>query len=106
MVDVEVEINYDKKTATVRCPSKTKVTYTIRTAPGGFIFYEIAQDSGSVPKELAGKYSSLDVAVKMLKHHLTHMKQTQYAKNEELAERRAKRKEELTNATRDDAEGS
>ena len=104
-MDVEVNINYDKKTATVRCPSKTKVTYTVRTAPGGFIFYEIAQDSGSVPKELAGKYSSLDVAVQMLKHHLTHMKQTQHAKNEELADLRAKRKGELKNA-KDDAEGS
>ena len=104
-MDVRANINYRNKTATVSCPSKTSVTYTIRPAPGGFIFYEIVQDVGSVPKELSGKYSGLDVAVDMLKHHIRHMKQTQTSKNEELAELRAKRKGAQKNA-KDDAKGS
>lgn len=104
MVDVNVEINYDKKMAKVSCPEKTKAEFTISRAPGGFIFYEIATTHGELHNDLQGKFSGLDVAVKFLTKHIQDMKQTHGARSEELAKDRAKRKE--TKNAKDDAKGS
>ncbi len=56
----DIKYDYNSKTATLHWPEKTKVYYQARTAPGGFIFYEIACSDARLPKELAGNYTSLE----------------------------------------------
>lgn len=99
---VDVKINYDKKTAEIACPTKSQATFTVNTAPGGYIFYEVSTSKGKVPQELAGRWSGLDVAVKAVSKYFEHMvptKTTKVIKNR-------KRAEEFKNATADNAEGS
>ena len=99
---VNVDINYDTKTAHVSCEQKTKQKFMIAPAPGGFIFYQIAVDSGKVHKDLAGKFSSLDKAVAFLVKHLETMNATPAVARDK---RSAKRKEEL-DAAKDNTKGS
>lgn len=99
---VVADINYDMKTAKVSCPEKTKAEYTIRTAPGGFIFYEIAVNTNRLPQELSGRYSSLDVAVKAVTKYIENMPKTQAV----VREVKAAKREERKNAAADHTEGS
>ena len=89
---VDVDIDYNQKKAIVKCPDKTKATYTISPAPGGFIFYKIDVDTGAVNKDLAGRYSGLDVAVKMLTKHLNDMPKTMTVRRDENNKARKERK--------------
>lgn len=99
---VDVEINYDKKTAKVKCPEKTKAEYLIRTAPGGFIFYEVLVNTNRVPRELAGKYTGLDVAIEAVTKYIENMPMTTAV----MREVKAAKREESKNAAADHAEGS
>lgn len=99
---VDVDLNYELKTARVKCPEKTKAEYTIRTAPGGFIFYEIAVNTNRLPAELSGRYSGLDVAVKAVTKYIENMPKTSAVVREEKAAKREERK----NAAADHTEGS
>lgn len=99
---VDVDINWDKKTASVACPTKSKATYTVATAPGGYIFYEVGISKGSVPKELQGKYSGLEVAVKAISKYLEHKETSKIIK----VENNRKRAKEFKDAAADHTEGS
>jgi len=110
---VDAEINYDKKTATVTDPTKIKSNFIITTAPGGYIFYQVNVDKGSVPEELSGKYSGLDVAVKAVSKYLENkapsvsVKRDKKAADRKAHEEKMKAKaKELENGTADHAEGS
>lgn len=99
---VDAEVNYEKKTALVSCPTKSKSSFKIKTAPGGFIFYEVSATTGKVPEELSGRFSGLDVAVKAVTKHYELMPKSKAVK---LANNR-KRAEEHRNATAGHTEGS
>lgn len=99
---VNAKIDYRNKVAEIECPEKTKTKYTIRTAPGGFIFYEVHVNTNRVPQELAGKYTGLDVAVAAVTKYIENMPMTAAVSREVKAAKR----EESKNATADHAEGS
>ena len=99
---VDVDISYENKIATVKCPSKTKAEYTITTAPGGFIFYQVSVNTNKVPKELSGRYSSLDGAVSAVSKYLENTPKTKAV----VRDIKAAKREESKNATADHTEGS
>jgi hypothetical protein len=99
---VDVDINYDKKTAEIACPTKSQAKFKVNTAPGGYIFYEVSISKGKVPEALAGRWSGLDVAVKAVTKYFEQMVPTKMTK----VKANQKRAEEHRNATADNAEGS
>ena len=99
---VDAEINYDLKTAKVVCPTKSKAEFTVRTAPGGYIFYEVGISKGSIPQELSGRFSGLDVAVKAVSKYLEHIPVSKTVK----VENNRKRAKEFRDAAADHTEGS
>ena len=99
---VNVDISYDLKKAKVSCPEKSKSEFNIRTAPGGFIFYQIETTNGKLPKALLGRFSGLDVAVKAVERYYELMPKSKAVR----VENNRKRAEEHKNAATDHTEGS
>jgi hypothetical protein len=99
---VDVDINYDLKKAEIKCPKKTNAVYTVTTAPGGFIFYEVHTNAKAVPKPLSGRYTSLDGAVEAVTKYIESRPMTPAVERDYKAAKREERK----NAAADHTEGS
>jgi len=105
MVEVEFEVDYNKKLSIAKCPSKTKTIYTVSPAPGGFIFYHITTNSGPVAYELSGRYTSLDKANEAIRYYVTNMKKSIGARRDAVHARIDKQKAER-HAAENDAKDS
>ena len=105
MVDVNFETNYDKKVSVATCPEKSKATFTIQTAPGGFIFYRVISDLGRVPEDLAGKFTSIENAQRAIRTYFNNMKPSTGVRRDEVRARIEQKKAEK-NATETVAETS
>ena len=105
MVEVEFEVDYNKKLSIAKCPSKTKTIYTVSPAPGGFIFYHITTSSGPVAYELSGRYTSLDKANEAIRYYVTNMKKSIGARRDDMHAKIDKQKAER-HAARTDAKNS
>ena len=105
MVDVNFETNYDKKISVATCPEKSKATFTIHTAPGGFIFYRVTSDQGRVPEELSGKFTSIEKAQAAIRTYFNNMKPSIGVRRDEVRARIEKKKADK-NATENVAEAS
>lgn len=103
MVDVNFDTNYDKKVSVATCPEKSKATFTIQTAPGGFIFYRVISDLGKVPEDLAGKFTSIEKAQAAIRTYFNNMKPSNGVRRDEVRARIEQKKAEK-NATETVAE--
>lgn len=88
-----VEFIHD--TENQRCECKTdKLIGSIHIVKerGGFRFFVIQVESGSVPKELSGRYSSIQKAQAGVKKYLANKPQTPHARRKEFGDNYEKRK--------------
>ena len=99
---VDAEISYELKTAKVSCPTKSKSVFTVSTAPGGFIFYEVKNSDGRTPEQLSGRFTGLDKAVAAVTDYFEKMPKTKAVK----LQNNRKRREDQKNATADHTKGS
>ena len=66
----------------------------IQKSQDGFIFFEIKFEKGSVPAELAGRYSSIPNAKKAVTQYLSQKKETKAARRESFNKAREERKKQ------------
>jgi hypothetical protein len=64
----------------------------IQKSQDGFIFFEIKFERGSVPAELAGRYSDIPNAKKAVTKYLANKKETKAARRENFNAAREERK--------------
>lgn len=87
---VEFHVDYDKLTA--ECVSdKLILPYYITKDIGGFAFFRFRVGKGDVPKELSGRYSSLQTAMNAFEQYETKIQKSKSLKRQEFAEAREKR---------------
>lgn len=88
-----VEFIEDTVNQTCICRSDKLVTdILIEKANDGFIFFEFRVTKGSVPKELSGKYSSINKAKEAVTAYLNKKNDTVAAKNVYFAKSLEERK--------------
>lgn len=104
MVDVEFNIDYDKKTLTAICLDKLSTPIHVKKSPGGYKFFEVHVEKGKVPKELSGKYSSLDKAKRAIEIYLNKITPSKAVRREAFGKDYEERKKR--NATESNAKGS
>jgi|TARA_R110001606_G_scaffold397639_2_gene574723 hypothetical protein len=92
MVEVKFVVEYEKKLSTATCPSKSNAVLTVSPAAGGFIFYQIKSDVGSVAEELSGMFTGVDKANAAIQTYYNNSRQTNASGEAEVMERIAKRK--------------
>lgn len=92
MVEVNFVVEYEKKLSTATCPSKSKAVLTVSPAAGGFIFYHITSDVGSVAEELSGRFTGVDKANAAIQAYYNNSRQTTASGEAEVMERIVKRK--------------
>lgn len=89
---MDVSIDEVNQTATITS-DKYINKFLIKKAPGGFIFFKVELESGTlVPKDISGLYSSIPKAIASVTQFLKTAKETQHAKNERLDKERKERK--------------
>ena len=81
---------------------KLKTKITIQKCIGGNIFYEIKFDKGQVPRELAGRYTSIKKAQIGLEAYLRKQPKSKTVVRDERAATREKER----NAAKSESEGS
>jgi hypothetical protein len=94
---VDAKIDYENKQAVFKT-DKTKITYTLEKDVTGFCFYEFKASKGPLPKELEGKFNSLDKGKEAFEKFDRNKKvtvakyseQRQKAKNEQLQSKASK----------------
>ena len=104
MVDVEFDIDYANRTLTARCPEKLSTTIHVKKCVGGYIFFEVHLEKGKVPKELSGKYTSLDKAKVAIEKYLNTIKPSKAVRREAFGKDYEERKKQ--NATESNSESS
>jgi hypothetical protein len=95
---VDVEIIHDEQKAILKT-DKTTVTYTLEKDITGFRFFEFRLSKGYIPKDLEGKYTSLEKGIEAFKKYEKTLKQSQASKNEELDKARKARNAKLHTET-------
>jgi hypothetical protein len=91
----EVPITLNERPRIKITSDKFNSGFLVAPSVGGFVFYSVTSTGGSLPKELSGKYTRMDDAVKAvkryeLKHKGTPQKQRD-VKREERNAAKAKR---------------
>ena len=84
------DIDQDKQFAKV-VSSKHKTDYVVGKMRSQ-MFFSVTATKGSVPKELAGKYTSLEKAVEAVNQYVKNTKETFAVRSEKLHEERQQRK--------------
>ena len=90
MVNVEFDVDYAKKRSYAKCPEKSMAVLTVSPAAGGFIFYKVTADVGGVASELAGNFTSIDIANKAIQQYYNNCRQTVASSDAEVKKRLAK----------------
>ncbi len=88
-------VDFFHDTENQRCVCKTdklKSEITIQKELGGYRFFVITVNNGSVPAELSGRYSSIPQAQKAVEHYLRNKSKSSTIKRDEYAEDFLKRK--------------
>lgn len=89
-----VEFIEDTVNQTCACRSDKLVTdILIEKANDGFVFFEFKVTKGSVPKELSGKYSSINKAKEAVTAYLNQKSESVAAKRAYFAKSLEERKE-------------
>ena len=94
-VNITTETSFDTKGRPVisyHCPEKRVEPLKIRKSQDGFQFIEVASDSGNVPAELVGRFTSENLLDRKIRHYLSHCKETSSAKREYFNKTRQERK--------------
>lgn len=104
MVDIEFDIDYDKKTLKATCPTKLSTPIHVRKSPGGYIFFEVHVEKGKVPRDLSGKYTSLDKAKRAIQDYLNKATPSKAVRREAFGKDYEERKKR--NATESNAKSS
>jgi len=84
---------HEKPHLTVKS-DKFKNHFTIKPTQDGYVFYGIFVASGSVPKELQGRYSSMKKALEDLTRYERHATKTATVKRDENTKAKQKAKAE------------
>ena len=88
-----MEFIEDPATQTCVCKSEKMVSpLTIRKSLGGYIFFEVTTEKGSLPEELKGKYSSMAKAKVAVDKYFRTKKETVAARRENFHQEREERK--------------
>ena len=87
--DVDFSRDETGLTATLKFPEKTKATFTIQKT-GRWNYFTVSTDSGKVPKELSGLFTSLPEAIDRVKSYHERVKVSRGVEVEEKAVRRRK----------------
>ena len=92
---LDVKYNEASFTAELSDPSKMKNTIKIVKRPRHPSLFYCKFSEGASPDAFDQSFTDLEKAIKFATKYIEDMKITQGAKNEQLAQRRADRKEEL-----------
>ena len=88
-----VDFNYDTENQRCECKSEKNIsTLYIEKERGGYRFFVIRQETGLVPKELSGKYSSILKAQEAVTKYFRNKKPTDAARRKEFGDNYEKRK--------------
>jgi hypothetical protein len=83
----------DRPNQTSVCKSDKMTTdIIIQKSQDGYIFFEIKFEKGSVPAELAGRYTNIPNAKKAVTKYLAKKKETKAARRESFNKAREERK--------------
>lgn len=98
-------IEYDHDTANQYCVCKSDKLLTevyIEKELGGYKFFKIRYEKGVVPRDLAGRYTSVQAAQRDLEHYLRRMPVSKTKRVRDYADQREKER----NAAKSKSEGS
>ena len=91
---VDVKVFPDQKYAVITT-DKANCKYILEKDRSGYVFFEFRTNRGQLPKELKGKFSSIEKGIECFKAYERQMKQTQASKNDELDRARKARRAQL-----------
>lgn len=98
-----VDFIEDPANQTCLCVSdKIKTEVTIKKSLGNNSFFEIHYASGSVPQQLAGRYTTMKTAKDAVQQYLDSIRKSSAVRRDEFAAEREKRK----NASKSEPKGS
>jgi len=87
MIDIETD------TVNQRCVIKSDKMLTdiiVEKEVGGFIFFKVKFEKGSVPEELSGKYSTLEKGKQAVENYLRNKPKSKAVQRNEYADKREK----------------
>lgn len=92
-IEVQEELDtFGSPIVSIRDPQKLKATYKVVKGQNGFSFYEVAIDTGSVPKELRSQYTSQKNAERAVISYLEKRPKSSVVRRDENTAAREKRK--------------
>lgn len=99
MIDIETD------TVNQRCVIKSDKMLTdiiVEKEVGGFIFFKVKFEKGSVPEELSGRYSTLEKGKQAVETYLRNKPKSKAVQRNEYADKREKER----NAAKSESKGS
>lgn len=99
MIDIETD------TVNQRCVIKSDKMLTdiiVEKEVGGFIFFKVKFEKGSVPDELSGRYSTLEKGKQAVETYLRNKPKSKAVQRNEYADKREKER----NAAKSESKGS
>ena len=99
MIDIETD------TVNQRCVIKSDKMLTdiiVEKEVGGFIFFKVKFEKGSVPEELSGRYLTLEKGKQAVENYLRNKPKSKAVQRNEYADKREKER----NAAKSESKGS
>jgi hypothetical protein len=99
MIDIETD------TVNQRCVIKSDKMLTdiiVEKEVGGFIFFKVKFEKGSIPDELSGRYSTLEKGKQAVETYLRNKPKSKAVQRNEYADKREKER----NAAKSESKGS